>query len=336
MAKNGLGTSYPNPLVGCVIVNNDKIIGEGWHYKAGFPHAEVNAIASVPEANLLEESILYVSLEPCSHFGKTPPCSDLIISKRIKKIVIGSTDPNPQVAGRGIKKLQEAGCDVVVGVLQKECEELNKRFFTFHGQKRPYIFLKWAETRDGFVAPKRSDRTEVAPVWITNEFSRQLAHKMRGLEMGILVGTNTILQDNPSLTTRDWAGSNPLRIGIDKEGVLSPKLCLFDGKVKTITFTSKTIPSKANVEFERIDFSKKIVSQICRVLYKKGLQSLIVEGGTKTIQSFIDANLWDEAIVFVGRKTFRQGVKAPSLNGVAIRNSTIKDDSLTIFKNPLR
>ncbi len=335
LAKNGLGTTYPNPLVGSVIVHNGKIIGEGWHYKAGQPHAEVNAIASVTSnSHLLKEATIYVSLEPCSHFGKTPPCSDLIISRGIKKVVIGSTDPNPQVAGRGIKKLQDAGCEVVSGVLEQECIELNKRFFTFHSKKRPYIFLKWAQTADGFVAPLQESRTETKPIWITNEFSRQLVHKIRSEEMAILVGTKTVIDDNPSLTVRDWTGNNPTRVVIDRELKLPSHSSIFDRSVKTYVFTEKNKASSKNeTQFVQIDFSKEIAPQICDVLYEKGIQSLIVEGGPKTLQTFINVHLWDEALVFSGPANFEQGVSAPVFKGVLISEEKIKKDSLQRFKS---
>ena len=345
LAKNGLGTTYPNPLVGSVIVANDKIIGEGWHHKAGSPHAEVNAIASVCEANSLKKATIYVSLEPCSHFGKTPPCADLIVASGIRKVVIGSLDPNPKVAGRGVKKLMDAGCEILTGVLDNECIELNKRFFTFFQKKRPYIFLKWAETLDHFISPKTETRTETKPVWITNEYSRQLAHKMRGEEMAIFVGTNTVLQDNPSLTTRNWSGSNPIRIVIDREMKLAPTSAVFDGTAKTIVFTeSKKNSLKINSSLENskellhyieIDFSKDIAAQICDALYKFGIQSLIVEGGSKTLQTFIEENLWDEAYIFSGNTTFGQGIAAPILKGDFVTEQRIKEDSLKIFKNPI-
>src|SRR5690606_25029239 len=261
LAKNGLGTTYPNPLVGSVILHKNKIIGEGWHYDTGLAHAEVNAIASVNEAKLLKDATIYVSLEPCSHFGKTPPCADLIIEKGIKKVVIGSTDPNPKVAGRGIKKLMEAGCEVIVGILENECNELNKRFFKFHSKKRPYILLKWDATADGLNRRKNEKRNETKPVWITNEFSRQLVHKMRAEEMAILVGTSTVLQDNPSLTVRDWNGENPLRIVIDKNLKIPQDFSVLDGKVETIVFNEKKAFQKGNLTFVKIGFSENIAEQ---------------------------------------------------------------------------
>ena len=217
LAKKGLGNTYPNPLVGSVIVNDGSIIGEGWHHKAGEAHAEINAIDSVNDPGLLSSSTIYVSLEPCSHFGRTPPCASRIVSEGIKKVVIGSTDPNPKVSGKGIQMLRDAGCEITIGVLEKECDILNKRFFTFQQKKRPYIFLKWAQTTDGFIAPlERGKKTE--PVWISNPFSKQLVHKMRAHEAAILVGTQTVIDDNPSLTTREWDGLSPLRIALGQEG----------------------------------------------------------------------------------------------------------------------
>lgn len=333
LAKNGLGTTYPNPLVGSVIVRHDRIIGEGWHYKAGEPHAEVNAIASVREVSSLKQATIYVSLEPCSHFGKTPPCADLIIESGIRKVVIGSMDPNPKVAGRGMKRLREAGCDVVVGVLGKECDELNKRFFTFHQKKRSYIFLKWAQTADGFISPKTETRNETKPVWITNEYSRQLVHKMRAEEAAILVGTNTAIQDNPSLTVRDWTGDNPARIVIDKNLKVPANYSLLDRQTKTIIFNEKESSEKGKTTFLKIDFSVEIIPQIINTVYKEGLQSVIIEGGAKTLQSFIDLNLWDEAYVFSGKVSFGEGVKAPQFQGHFISEEKIKNDTLKIFKN---
>lgn len=342
LAKNGLGTTYPNPLVGSVIVESNKIIGEGWHYKAGSPHAEVNAIESVKDRSLFKEATIFVSLEPCSHFGKTPPCADLIIESGIKNIVIGSLDPNPKVAGKGVKKLLDAGCTVHYGVLEDECIELNKRFFTFHQKKRPYIFLKWAETLDHFISPKTEARTEIKPVWITNEYSRQLAHKMRGEEMAILVGINTVLQDNPSLTTRHWAGNNPTRVIIDGSFKLLSKSNVQDGEVRTIVYVSNlnlvrhaplTYHPDDLYQYIEIDFTENVADQICETLYIRGIQSLIVEGGAKTLQTFIEENLWDEAYVFSGNKTFGQGIAAPVIKGDFVSEQRIKEDSLKIFKN---
>ena len=335
LAKNGLGTTYPNPLVGSVLVHNNEIMGEGWHYKAGQPHAEVNAIASVAINSTLKESTIYVSLEPCSHFGKTPPCANLIIESGIKKVVIGSLDPNPKVAGRGIKRLMEGGCQVIVGVLENECNLLNKRFFTFHLKKRPYIFLKWAQTADGFIAPKSETRNETEPVWITNEFSRQLVHKMRAEEQAILVGTHTVLEDNPSLTVRDWEGKNPTRIVIDRELKIPEDYSVLDASSPTIVFNERETKNSENLAFEKLDFSKDIPQQICASLFRRNIQSVIIEGGAQTLQGFIDAQLWDEAVVFTGNINFKKGINAPNFDGIFIAEEKIKNDVLRIFKNPI-
>jgi diaminohydroxyphosphoribosylaminopyrimidine deaminase/5-amino-6-(5-phosphoribosylamino)uracil reductase len=332
LAKNGLGATYPNPLVGSVIVHNDSIIGEGWHQKAGAPHAEVNAVNSVKDESLLKKSTIYVSLEPCSHFGKTPPCSDLIIVKGIKKVVIGTVDPFAEVAGRGIKKLMEAGCEVQVGVLEQECQDLNKRFFTFHQKKRPYIILKWAQTADVFIAPKIQEKRE--PVWITNQYSKQLVHKWRSEEQSILVGTNTAIADNPKLNTRLWKGENPVRVVIDKDLKIPQESALFDGTIKTIVLTENVKSSGSNnLVFEKVNFQQNLPLQICEILYRHNLQSVIIEGGAKTLQTFIDNNLWDEARVFTGISEFHKGVKAPEFSGKMFSKTTLERDTLKFYKN---
>ncbi|RXG23968.1 diaminohydroxyphosphoribosylaminopyrimidine deaminase [Leeuwenhoekiella polynyae] len=334
LAKNGLGNTYPNPMVGSVIVCDGIIIGEGWHQKAGQPHAEVNAVNSVKKTELLEKSTIYVSLEPCSHFGKTPPCSDLIIAKGIKKVVIGTVDPFAEVAGRGIKKLLDAGCEVLVGVLEKECQNLNKRFFTFHQKKRPYVILKWAESLDGFIAPDVESRNKKEPVWITTKISRQLVHKWRAEEQSVLVGTNTVKADNPSLTTRDWAGDSPTRVIIDRNLSLPQETIVFDQKVPTLILTALEVENKTNLKFIKVDFNQNLPAQICKILYSEGLQSVIIEGGAHTLQSFIDEKLWDEARVFKGNLIFKSGIKAPVLT--AIQNSestTINGDTLTHYSS---
>lgn len=307
-------------MVGCVIVHNNKIIGEGYTSDYGGSHAEVNTINSVKNKKLLRESTLYVTLEPCSHFGKTPPCSDLIINYKIPSIVIGCIDDNEKVAGKGVKKLRDAGCNVIVGILETTCRAHHKRFFTFHNKKRPYIILKWAETIDGFIAPKT--KNEKKPIWITNEFSRQLVHKWRTEEHGILVGTNTILEDNPSLTARDWIGKNPVRVVIDKEEKLSKNLTVFNDESETIILTDKNI-----------DFSQNSAKEICDVLFKNEITSVIIEGGTKTLQTFINANLWDEARVFTGENNLKEGIRAPKFSGKIISEEKILTDILKIYKN---
>jgi len=332
LAKNGLGTTYPNPLVGCVIVHDDKIIGEGWHHKAGQAHAEVNAINSMNDATLLREATVYVSLEPCSHFGKTPPCTNMIIDKGIKKVVIGSIDPNPKVSGQGVQKLKDAGCKVNVGVCQKECDELNKRFFTFHLKKRPYIFLKWAQSEDGFIVPK--ERKQQGPVWITSSHSRQMVHKMRAKEQAILVGTNTVIADDPSLTTRYWKGNSPTRIVLDRNLRIPRDTKVYDGKVKTLFITEKNSDNESNLFFEPIDFSEKVAQQICDIAHRHAIQSMIVEGGSQMLQTFIESSYWDEAFVFIGNNTFDAGVKAPKFKGTLVSEEKITTDILQHYKNP--
>jgi diaminohydroxyphosphoribosylaminopyrimidine deaminase/5-amino-6-(5-phosphoribosylamino)uracil reductase len=331
LAKNGLGTTYPNPLVGSVIVYEGKIIGEGWHRKSGEPHAEVHAINSVKHKSLLSKSTIYVSLEPCSHFGKTPPCCDLIIKYKIPNVVIGTVDPNEKVAGNGIKRLLENGANVTVGVLENECNELNKRFFTFHNKKRPYIILKWAESADGFIAPFHRDKKE--PVWLSNEFSRQLVHKWRSEEQSILVGTKTVLEDNPKLDVRDWKGENPVRVIIDKSGKIDSSFSVKDKKTATIIITEQeNVLSDENRMYENIIFENRLSEKICGVLYKHNIQSLIVEGGTTTLETFIKEGLWDEARIFKSKIQLKEGIKSPVLKG----NSDvvkIQNDELIIFNN---
>ena len=331
ISKLGIGTTRPNPSVGAVLVVDDRIIGEGFTSPYGGNHAEVNAISTVRDSSLLATATMYVTLEPCSHFGKTPPCADLIIKSEIKKVVIGCIDSNVLVAGKGVERLQNAGCEVIVGVLEKECKAHHKRFFTFQTKKRPFIILKWAQTLDAYVAPK--NRAIQAPVWITNEASRQLVHKWRSEEQAILVGTTTVLDDNPRLDVRYWKGEDPVRIIIDKELKIPANLKVYDGSVKTIFINESSTSVKGAIFFEKINFSKPIAIQICEVLFKHNIQSLIVEGGTKTIQTFIDENLWDEARVFSGEVHFNDGVNAPILDVIPTNEENIKGDILKTYLN---
>ncbi|WP_027137262.1 bifunctional diaminohydroxyphosphoribosylaminopyrimidine deaminase/5-amino-6-(5-phosphoribosylamino)uracil reductase RibD [Gaetbulibacter saemankumensis] len=320
IAKNGLGSTRPNPMVGSVIVHDNKIIGEGYTSPYGGNHAEVNAINSVKKKKLLKEATIYVTLEPCSHYGKTPPCSDLIIKHQIPNIVIGCLDDNILVAGKGVAKLKNAGCNVTVGVLENECKAHHKRFFTFHNKKRPYIILKWAESTDGFIAPKSKDTK--TPVWITNTYSRQLVHKWRGEEQAILIGTNTVIDDNPSLTTRDWMGQNPIRVVLDNHLKLPKSYSVFNKDAQTIIISNKDIDNKINV-----------AKQICDTLYKQNINSIIIEGGAKTIQTFINENLWDEARIFYGTIKFTAGILAPTFSGKLISEQNILNDRLKIYTN---
>jgi len=343
IAKNGIGTTRPNPSVGAVVVLNDEIIGEGFTSLYGDNHAEVNAINAVKDKTQLKEATIYVTLEPCSHFGKTPPCADLIAKHQIKNVVIGCVDSNSLVAGKGIERLKKAGCNVIVGVLESECRKHHKRFFTVQEKKRPYIILKWAETKNGFIAPLTKD--EVKPVWISNTYAQQLVHKWRAEEHAILVGTNTVIADNPMLNVRSWKGNNPIRIVLDRKLRIPEEYSVFDGSVKTIVITE----SKEQIEnrkeilcqlefsreliFEQIDFSKNIATQVCKVLQKHQIQSVIIEGGLQTLQSFIDADLWDDARIFIGDNEFEEGVEAPVISGKMVEELKIKKDWLKRLMN---
>lgn len=336
IGKNGLGTTRPNPMVGSVIVHNDKIIGEGFTSAYGGNHAEVNAINSVKDESFLKASTIYVTLEPCSHYGKTPPCSDLIIRHNIPKVVIGCVDDFEKVAGQGIKRLRDSGAEVIVGVLEHECRNHHKRFFTFHNKKRPYIILKWAQSADGFIAP--TTKNEQKPVWITNSYSRQLVHKWRAEEQAILVGTSTVISDNPSLTTRDFTGKNPTRIVLDRQGKLPNNLAIFNAEAETIVIC-ETIehPTKQqdHIKYETINWASKseIAQQITTLLFNNNINSVIIEGGAQTLQTFIDENLWDEARVFTGETPFKTGIKAPGFSGILISKEQILTDILKIYKN---
>ncbi len=337
LAYNGLGNTYPNPMVGAVIVYKGKIIGEGYHHKAGEPHAEVNAINSVKNKELLSESTMYVSLEPCSHFGRTPPCSELIINKKISKVVIGCKDTFSKVSGKGIKMLEDSGVETIVGVLNDECRKVNKRFFTFHEKKRPYIILKWAQTADGYIDIVRDKEKYGEPTMITGELALKNVHKQRALEQAILVGTKTVEKDNPSLTLRKWVGKTPLRIFIDKELSVSEDSNLLDDSTSTLVFTDRDVEKRKNTEFCKIDFSNNIIPQIMNVLYEKNIQSLIIEGGQQTLQSVIDSNVWDEAFVYVGNKMFGEGIEAPKIiNSSAKVLNKYNDNTLFLYKNKLK
>lgn len=333
LAKKGLGTTYPNPLVGCVVVHDNKIIGEGWHIKAGDEHAEVRAIKAVKNQKLLKTSTLYVTLEPCSHYGKTPPCSDLIVEKKIPHIVIGTIDPFAKVSGLGMKKLLAAGRKVTLGVGEEECEKLNKRFFTFHRKKRPYVILKWAETQHGFMAPEKQAKGDI--FWITNPYSQQLVHKWRSEEQAILVGTTTALMDNPQLNVRHWQGENPTRVVIDKSLQLSDSLSLLDQTQPTVVFHEDTLSrdNSRNLTYIGLNFEKNFWLQVCNALYELHLQSIIIEGGYHTLKSLIEEDMWDEARVFVGQNLIDQGLKAPKLDRKATRSETIKGDTLNYYYN---
>ena len=333
IAKNGIGITRPNPSVGAVIVCQNKIIGEGFTSPHGENHAEVNAINAVENKSLLKEATIFVTLEPCSHFGKTPPCADLIVKYQLKQVVIGCLDSNSLVAGKGVSHLENAGINVIVGVLEKECRMHHKRFFKVQENKRPYIILKWAETKDGFVAPIA--KNEIKPIFISNTYSQQLVHKLRSAEHAILVGTKTVLADNPKLNIRSWSGENPIRVVLDNTLRIPKNSNILDGSTKTIIITAtkdKNIVSSKNLIFEEIDFSKNIAKQVCEVLSKYQVQSLIVEGGTQTLQTFIDEKLWDEAMVFVGNTSFVKGVKSPIITK-EFKEEFIESDVLKRYTN---
>ncbi len=332
LARLGKGNVAPNPMVGAVLVYQNNIIGEGYHQQYGQAHAEVNCISSVPVELTLQiaESTLYVSLEPCSHFGKTPPCADLIIKNKIPNVVIGCRDSYSEVDGKGIAKLKAAGINVTVGVLENEALDLNKRFFTFHQQQRPYIILKWAQSNDGKIAGKAGER-----VFITNAFTNRLVHQWRSEEAAIMVGTNTALKDDPALTTRLYPGKNPLRVVIDMELKLPGSLQLFDGTVKTMVFNAKKQQEGESLSFYTIDQNKKIIPQILSVLHSLKIQSVIIEGGAILLQSFINDNLWDEARVITNTAMqIGEGVNAPVLqHEKLITTENLLTDKIQYFSN---
>lgn len=305
----GLGKVQPNPMVGAVIVHQNQIIGEGYHHEYGQPHAEVNAIASVSDKSLLKESTLYVSLEPCSHFGKTPPCADAIIREGIPKVVVGTTDPHDKVNGSGIQKLRGAGVEVVEHVCEKECRDLNKRFFTYHQHQRPYIILKWAQTADGYMDVDRSTPIEAGDYWITNPALKVIVHKWRSEEDAILVGYNTVLNDRPQLTTRLYPGKNPKRF----------VMCRENSDLDTDYYTP--LP-------EDLD-------SVMQILYAERVQSVIVEGGRKTLDRFIAAGLWDEARILTGSQCWGKGTQAPILSEQPYRVQHIDDNKILYVRRHL-
>ena len=314
LARLGAGNVAPNPMVGAVIVHNGKIIGEGYHQKYGFAHAEVNAVNSVKNKELLPESEIYVSLEPCAHYGKTPPCADLLIKCGFKKVYVGCRDSFEKVDGKGIQKLKNAGIEVVTGILEKECIDLNRRFFTWCTQKRPYVILKWAQTADGFIDIERTSNTPQGSVRISNPLTQNLVHRWRAEEAAILIGTNTAINDNPSLTVRSWQGRNPVRVVIDRNQRLPKTLKIFDNAAPTLVLTD-TDPAK-----------------ILDTLYNRQLQSVIIEGGAHIHQSFINASLWDEARIFTAPMRFGKGLKAATLEGKLVETLQIGDNKLEIIR----
>ena len=320
LARNGMKNAQPNPMVGAVVVCDGRIIGEGYHVRCGEGHAEVNALASVRDEDLplLGRSTIYVSLEPCAHYGKTPPCAELIVRKGLRRVVVGCIDPFAKVQGKGISMIREAGIEVTVGVLEKECVELNKRFMTFHGKQRPMVTLKWAQSSDGYIgAPEGQPRAI-----ISNSMTTMLCHKRRAEHQAIMVGRRTALLDNPSLSVRDWTGNHPVRVVIDRMNTLPRTLRLFDGSVPTIVITdigSRTVDEAKGVETVRIDFAADVVAQTLSELHSRGIQTLLVEGGSLLLQSFIDGGLWDEAYVEVSPCVLGGGTPAPMLKNAEKR-----------------
>lgn len=317
LALNGKGQVSPNPMVGAVVVCDDKIIGEGYHRQYGKAHAEVNAINSVKDRLLLKRSTIYVSLEPCSHYGKTPPCSQLIIDSQIPRVVVGCLDPYPAVSGRGIKMLLNAGIDVTIGILEKEALQLNKEFITAQTKNRPYIYLKWAQTQDGFIDKIREEGEEPCPTPISNDFTKILVHKIRSEVSSIMIGTNTAVKDNPSLTTRLWYGKSPVRIILDRQGRIPFNATIFDGSAETIIFTERDSYENRikHVSFEKVSFDDNLFEQIFLVLKRKNINSILVEGGRQTLQSLIDKQLWDEAYIEISNAVFGNGTKSPTIDG---------------------
>jgi len=318
-----------NPQVGCVIVYDGKVIGEGWHKKYGEAHAEVNAVNSVNDKELLKKSTMYVTLEPCSHQGKTPPCADMIIRMGIPEVVIASQDTNPVVAGKGIRKLMDAGVKVTTGVLDDENRELNKRFFTFHEKKRPYVILKWAQSADGFMDKIRKSPDE-KPQWITDEYCRTLVHKWRAREQAIMAGSKTVLMDNPNLNVRNWVGENPVRIIIAGKTKFPEEYNIVDGSIRTIILTE----NKNHFTYKNIEtfiLPEINAETILNKLYILSIQSVLIEGGNQTLSLFIESGLWDEARVFTGNVNFINGIKAPEIT-LSIKHSIkIKCNKLDFY-----
>jgi diaminohydroxyphosphoribosylaminopyrimidine deaminase / 5-amino-6-(5-phosphoribosylamino)uracil reductase len=325
LAKLGKGHVSPNPLVGCVIVHDAKIIAEGWHKKFGAAHAEVNAINALADKSILSQCTVYVNLEPCSHHGKTPPCADLLIQQQVKQVVIANIDPNPLVAGAGIQKLKDAGVKVIENILRDEGLLLNSRFFTSIQKHRPYIILKWAQTADGFMA-----RTDFSSQWISNEQSRQLVHRWRSEEDAVMVGTNTAKYDNPQLNVRLWKGRNPVRIVVDRNLRLPESLHVFDKSQPTLCYNLSRQSQSHNLEYVKLE-SADFMNAMLRDMHQKGIQSVIIEGGAALLNDLINNGFWDEARVFLSKNKFENGIKAPALIVDVANTSTVGEDILQVY-----
>ncbi|MFC2086616.1 bifunctional diaminohydroxyphosphoribosylaminopyrimidine deaminase/5-amino-6-(5-phosphoribosylamino)uracil reductase RibD [Bacteroidota bacterium] len=333
LANLGLGNVQPNPLVGTVIVHDYRIIGEGYHIKFGGAHAEVNAINAVKDKDKLKDSTLYVNLEPCSHHGKTPPCTDLILQTGIPRIVIGNVDSYYEVAGKGISKLRNAGCEVEVGILSGECREINRRFFTFYEEKRPYIILKWAQTNDGFIDMIRDHSNPLQPTWITSETSRILVHKWRSEEDAIAIGRVTAEMDNPRLDNRSWKKKSPVRILVDRELKISKKHHIYDDICKTLIINEKISEITGNTKLVKLNFDSDFLQSFMNLLYNSDIQSVIIEGGAFLINSFIETNNWDEARVFIGDVNFGNGIMAPQIDKKPVASERLFSANLLYFRN---
>ncbi|TSJ47569.1 bifunctional diaminohydroxyphosphoribosylaminopyrimidine deaminase/5-amino-6-(5-phosphoribosylamino)uracil reductase RibD [Fluviicola chungangensis] len=331
LAKLGGVATESNPMVGAVIVLNDTIIGEGYHQKYGEAHAEVNAVNSVEDKSLLKEATIYVTLEPCSHFGKTPPCADLLIRSEFKRVVIAQIDPFSEVSGRGIEKLKNAGIQVDCGILEKEARELNKRFITFHTKKRPYITLKWAQTKDGFIDRDRFSENQAGINWISQPETQVVTHRIRSTEQAILVGWRTIQNDNPSLTTRAFKGPDPLRIIIDPQLQAPKEASVFTDGRKTLVINSLEDKEVNNLRFIRLN--DLTPESILNTLFQLGINSVLIEGGANTLTRFIKSDLWDEALIITGNQEFKEGLKAPALSKIPVKSIPFGKDSLLYFRN---
>jgi diaminohydroxyphosphoribosylaminopyrimidine deaminase/5-amino-6-(5-phosphoribosylamino)uracil reductase len=337
LATLGAGSVSTNPMVGCVIVKNGIIIGEGWHMRFGEAHAEVNAVNSVKNKSDIEGATVYVNLEPCSHHGKTPPCADMLIAHKPARVVIGMADPFEKVAGRGIEKLRAAGIHTDVGLMAEACAELNRRFITFHKKKRPYIILKWAQTANGFLGPDRNKVTAEefeSQRHITGRVVQKLVHRWRTEEDAVMVGTNTALNDDPALNAREWTGRNPTRIVIDRELNLPPDLKLFDGSAHTIVFTAAEKKPATNLSYVQVDFENDLLKNMLRELHARTIQSVVVEGGARLLQAFIREELWDEAIVFSSPKALEDGIAAPLLPCDTVEQEMIDDVMMSVYRKP--
>ncbi|WP_276091525.1 bifunctional diaminohydroxyphosphoribosylaminopyrimidine deaminase/5-amino-6-(5-phosphoribosylamino)uracil reductase RibD [Pedobacter sp. JY14-1] len=335
LAGLGMANVSPNPMVGCVIVHNDQVIGEGYHARFGGPHAEVNAVNSVLEKYgpgaepLLREATVYVNLEPCAHFGKTPPCADMLVRHQVKRVVVGNTDPFSEVNGKGIERLRAAGIEVDTGVLLDKCSYLNRRFFTRITRQRPYIILKWATTANGYFAPKNTTQE-----WISGPLARKLVHKWRTEEDAILIGKRTAISDNPLLTSREWSGKNPIRILIDRQLRVPSTSQIFNDEARTIILNEVRTRTEANIQYIQMeDMQHYLPQKVAFQLYLMDIQSVIIEGGSNTLMQFIDAGLWDEARVFTSAKSWKDGLPAPQINGEVIEETAVQQDRLTVYQN---